>query len=94
MHPAVAQLTSASSGHRKVRIVPKRLSAAHAQDVSTMKSMSEIETFCRQVRARSAENRQAMDVLHAVVRCLHVGHVWGGAPARLTGRTQGSQVAL
>jgi len=31
-----------------------------------MKSMSEIETFCRQVRARSAENRQAMLVLRAL----------------------------
>jgi len=31
-----------------------------------MKSMSEIETFCRQVRARSAENRQAMLLLRAL----------------------------
>ena len=31
-----------------------------------MKSMSEIETFCRQVRARSAENRQAMQALRAL----------------------------
>lgn len=28
--------------------------------------MNEIETFCRQVRARSAENRQAMLVLRAL----------------------------
>jgi len=31
-----------------------------------MKSMSEIETFCRQVRARSAEHRQAMLVLRGL----------------------------
>lgn len=31
-----------------------------------MKSISEIETFCRQVRARSAENRQAMLVLRGL----------------------------
>lgn len=34
--------------------------------VRPMKRMSEIETFCRQVRARSAENRQAMLALRAL----------------------------
>jgi len=31
-----------------------------------MKAMTAIDTFCRQVRARSAENRQAMDAVQAL----------------------------
>jgi hypothetical protein len=31
-----------------------------------MKAMTAIDTFCRQVRERSAENRQAMDAVRAL----------------------------